>query len=151
MQRKKEIYRTGEKALTAAQVKQFLSKIGTIYDEAFFTLAITTGIRRDDIVNIKQCDFNSESGKLSFMEHKKDQILTLKLSDHAVQKLRQQVNITGRVKYLFPSPQNPQHHLSSRQAYNRFQKYLYAAGIESSPFTHSEQLALSSVRRMVGA
>jgi len=35
---------------------------------------------------------------------------------------------------LFPSPYNHKKHISGRQIYSRFQKYLNAAGIESKPF-----------------
>lgn len=141
MKHKKEVeytrrtgYRTGEKALTPREVEIFLSRIGTIYDEAFFTLAISTGIRRDDIVKIKQTDVDLDEMKISYFEHKKDRIRTVPINDRTAQKLRQHLNVIGKGTWLFPSPYDSKKHLSSRQAYNRFQNYLKICDIEPRPF-----------------
>lgn len=131
---KKERYLTGEKALTEKQVENFLLKIGTVYDEALFRLALTTGIRREDIVNIKQADVNLEAGTVSFYEHKKDRIRTVPIPESTAQKLRQHLAIIGKGTWLFPAPGDKKKHISSRQVYNRFQRYLKEAGIEPRPF-----------------
>ena len=51
-----------------------------------------------------------------------------------VQKLKQHLNIIGKSEWLFPSPYNTRKHISGKQIYNRFQKYLTAADIEYKPF-----------------
>jgi integrase len=134
MMHKSEVYRTGEKALTEKQVKAFLGKIATIYDDALFRLAVTTGIRREDIVAIKQANVDLDNYQLSFYEHKKKRIRVVPLSESVVQKLRQHLNVIGKGEWLFPSPYNSKKYISGRQVYNRFQNYLTAAGIEPKPF-----------------
>lgn len=131
---KTEIYKTGEKALTEKQVELFLSKIGTLYDEVLFRLAVNTGIRREDIVAIKQADLDLDNYQLSFYENKKRRIRTIPLNENMVQKLKQHLNIIGKNGWLFPSPYNHKKHISGKQIYNRFQNYLQSAGIESKPF-----------------
>ncbi|MEW6070264.1 MAG: site-specific integrase [Candidatus Thermoplasmatota archaeon] len=134
MIQKSEIYKTGEKALTEKQVNEFLSKIGTLYDEALFRVALSTGIRREDIVAIKQADVDIDNYQLSFYEHKKKRIRTVPLSESVAQKIRQHINVIGKNEWLFPSPYNSKQHITGKQVYNRFQSYLRAAGIEPRPF-----------------
>ena len=134
MKRNSEIYRTGEKALTEKQVELFLGKIGSLYDETLFRLALSTGIRREDIVSIKQADVDLNNYQISFYENKKRRIRTIPLNENVVQKLKQHLHVIGKGEWLFPSPYNHRKHISGRQIYSRFQKYLDAAGVESKPF-----------------
>ena len=134
MKQNSEIYRTGEKALTEKQVELFLGKIGSLYDETLFRLAICTGIRREDIVSIKQADVDLNNYQISLYENKKRRIRTIPLNENVVQKLKQHLHVIGKGEWLFPSPYNHRKHISGRQIYSRFQKYLVAAGVESKPF-----------------
>jgi integrase len=137
MEHKKESYAayvSGEKTLSEKEVELFLSKINTIYDEAFFRLAINTGMRRDDIVNVRQADVNLAERTVSYFERKKRRIRTVPISEATAQKLAQHIAVCGRREWLFPSPQDPKGHISSRQVYNRFQYHLKAAGLEPRPF-----------------
>jgi len=134
MKQNTEIYKTGEKALTEKQVELFLGKIGSLYDETLFRLALSTGIRREDIVSIKQTDVDLNNYQISFYENKKRRIRTIPLNESVVQKLKQHLHVIGKGEWLFPSPYNHRKHISGRQVYSRFQKYLTAAGVESKPF-----------------
>ena len=134
MKQNSETYKTGEKALTEKQVEAFLGKIGSLYDETLFRLALSTGIRREDIASIKQADVDLNNYQISFYENKKRRIRTIPLNENVVQKLKQHLHVIGKGMWLFPSPYNHRKHISGRQIYSRFQKYLDAAGIESKPF-----------------
>ena len=126
-------YRTGEKALTPGQVDTFLSVIDNITHEGLFRLAITAGLRRDDIIRVKQSDFYPDENKLLYTEKKKkNRIREIYLPDSTVKTLKQICNVYSSETYLFPGRSNG--HISSKTAYNLFQKYLKRAGIENKPF-----------------
>lgn len=134
MLQKSERFVSGEMALSEKEIERFLLAIDSLYDEALFRLAINTGMRREDIVNVRQIDVNLKERTVSYFEHKKDRIRIVPISDSTAQKLAQHLAVVGRGIWLFPSPQNPKKHISSRQVYNRFQHYLREAGLEPRPF-----------------
>lgn len=133
-------YRTGREALTASEVARLLSKIGNLEDELLISLAVATGIRREDIVSLLvsnvQFSEDGEGAKINFYESKKRRNWQVFISGNACKLLRQHLNIIGSSKWIFPARgrKGARGHMSGRTAYNIYQKYLRAAGISARPF-----------------
>lgn len=135
MKQKREIVcRTGEKALTKGQVEVLLAKVGNVSDYALLTLALDTGIRREDIVKIKRADVNLNDSKITFYESKKKRTRTISLGDRAKQSLEMWLNINTRSKWLFPSKYGDSKHITGKTAYNHLNRYLSVAGLPKRPF-----------------
>ncbi len=71
MMQKPEIRRSGQVALTPAEVQLLLSRVTHLEDEALLRLAMATGMRREDIVAVKLQDIDLGSGVVRFWETKK--------------------------------------------------------------------------------
>lgn len=130
-------FRTGRTSLSEAQVQTLLSVITDLEHSALIMLAIATGIRRGDIVRIKQKDFDHETRKLSFYESKKRRIRTIPVPPNVANILEMVKNANRKSIYMFPgsSEKKAGHgHLSDRNAYNILNKYLEKAGLDKRPF-----------------
>lgn len=125
-------YKTGRKSLTEPQVKKLLSVITDLKHLALFQVAISTGIRRSDIVSLKTGDFEQKTRKLSFYEQKKRRNRTVYLSDEVSTTLQMVINSEPKQDHFFPGSSNG--HMSSKTAYNILQKYLKKAELEQRPF-----------------
>jgi len=131
----RRVITSGEKALTIGAVEKLLDVINDIRDETLLRLAITGGLRREDIVKIFIKDIDFDNCAVTFYQHKKKNIHTVFLPDSTMLSLEKLIRVQKRLKspYLFPSSK-PKRHLSSRTAYNILQKYLKIAGLPSIPF-----------------
>lgn len=130
-------FKTGRKSLSEANVDALLSVITDLDHSALLMLALSTGIRRNDIVRIKQADFDHETRKLSFYESKKKRIHTVHVPPNVANVLEMVKTAHKKSVYLFPGnsdKKNGQGHISDRQAYNILNKYLERAGLEKRPF-----------------
>lgn len=127
---------SGEKALTASQVEKLLGVIDSIPDMAIFSLAIATGIRREDVVNIKRHDFNPVEATITFYEEKKNITRTVFIPDRTLQHLKMYMNSAGKTssEWLFPSPYDEKAHISGRHIYRRLNNYLTKADLPQRPF-----------------
>jgi len=67
-----EKYRSGEKALTREEYDKLLSVVDNLEDELLFRLAVSTGIRREDICNITTNNIDLIEKTILFHESKKD-------------------------------------------------------------------------------
>lgn len=65
-------YTTGEKALSQEEYDKLLSVITDLQDEVLIRLGVATGIRREDIVQIKVNNIDEREKSLLFHEAKKD-------------------------------------------------------------------------------
>lgn len=126
---------SGEKALTLAKVEKLLEAVNDIKPEALLRLAITGGIRREDIVKVLVKDIDVSGSSVTFYQHKKKNHHTVFLPSSTIRTLEKLVNVNKRLNtpYLFPAS-DPKKHISSRTAYNVLQKYLKVAGLPSIPF-----------------
>jgi integrase len=138
MQSHRERYfRTGRKSLTETDVNKLLSVITDLEHSALLQLAITAGIRRGDIVEIKQNNFDYETRKITFYEHKKRRTHTVYVPQNVANVIEMLKTANKGETYLFTGRADKKHgkgHLSSRQAYNIFNLYLKKAGLEKRPF-----------------
>lgn len=132
-----ESYRTGEHALTEEQVQRLLAAVEDFTELVFLKLAISTGIRRGDIVAIKWKEVDLENRRIQFYERKKDRIKDVYISQAMAQDLKRLQRIQDGEYYVFPGRSEVKYgkgHLSSRSAYDVLQRNLKAAGIEGRPF-----------------
>ena len=140
-------YKTGRDALTEKEVETLFSKITTFHDEVLLGMAISTGMRREDVVsielsNIKKVGTPSNDGfyfyEIAYWEKKRKRMWKTRLSGQIAQRLAQYINILPKnCRYLFPSKSLTlfrTKHLSSKTAYNIFQNYLTMAGLKRRPF-----------------
>ncbi len=130
-----EIRKSGQWALTPAEAELLFSVITHLENEALLSLAIATGMRREDIVAVKLQDLDLEAGLVRFWESKKRRSWRAWVGGHTAKILAQHIRKLPRgTPWLFPSPWDPKEHLSSRQAYNILQKWLRKAGLKERPF-----------------
>lgn len=132
----KQSYRTGEFALTPTNVDRFFEYVSDLHRLGLFQLAISGGIRREDIVAIKNDDIDVIGKKVSFNESKKKRIKTIPVSTTMINTLQMVMKINKQTNavYLFPRKKDSKKHISGRTAYNWFQEQLTLAGLKKRPF-----------------
>jgi integrase len=148
---KKDRYTTGEHALNKKEYQKLISVVDHLEDEVMIKLAISTGIRREDlchgtmkrkrvdkstkkaveyvvITGIKVSDIDFEEKKLSFLESKKNRIWEVPLSDDMLVLIRKLINSRGKnqSEYLIT--------YSGRTAHRKLQTYCDKARIPRRPF-----------------
>lgn len=123
---KSERYTTGEFALTRAEYDKLLAVIDDIEDELMLRLAVSTGLRREDLFAIKVADIDLEHAKLTFNESKKRRSRTIDLEDAVVLLIKKYLKTIVRRERLFS--------YVGRTGYNRFNRYCEKAGIPTRPF-----------------
>jgi integrase len=126
------VSRHKKESLTFEELQRVLSVCETLEDKALIELAVTTGIRREDIVNIELSNIDLERRTLTFWEEKKDRWWVVALEPEVAQTLQMFINQNPNRKLLFE--------FSGRTAYNRFQALLKKAGIK-------KHLAFHALRR----
>jgi integrase len=121
-------------SLSLTQAKHLLSSIPDLGDMVLIELAINCGLRRGDIVSVKQADIDFETRTLKFHEHKKNRIHTVPFSEKMSQSLAMWMRMNKKSQWLFPARQKNSNHISSRTAYNILQRCLERAGLPKRPF-----------------
>lgn len=132
--RLREKYRSGEKALTSEQVQAlFAIKDIPLIEEGLLRLAINGGMRREDVVSIRQSDVHEEGNKIIFYEKKKRRTWQVYVKDETIKTLHQIKEQYPSI-WMFPVV-NQKKHLSSKTAYNILQRNLKKIGINHNvPF-----------------
>ena len=135
----KEEYISGQHALDEKQVKTLLLTFDDIQEKALIALAVALGLRREDLVNIKRKDYDSQKKTLTYFEKKKKRTRSLRIpSQEAVQLLNMHLKTCRSSQWLFPSPKMTgiykNSHVSSRHVYDIFNEHLDIAGIDRRPF-----------------
>lgn len=139
MLQKRTRYTTGEKALSETEWKKLQEVIDNLEDEVLFKLAISAGIRREDIghspkknTGIRISDITelpNGTGKLKFTEHKKNRIHEVPLSKEMMRLIRLLVNSRDKANkspFLIT--------YSGRTCHRRLQEYCDKAQIPRRPF-----------------
>lgn len=130
-------YKTGRDALTSGEVEKLLNSFDSIQEKAIIQLAVSTGLRRVDVVNIKHNNLDLKKGTLTYYEHKKRRTRTINIpSNAAIHTLSMHLNSCKKSKWLFPSPLNTKEdkHISDRQIYDIFNEHLDIIKIKRRPF-----------------
>lgn len=139
MKPRSERYKAGEKALTIKQVQKLLLSFSNVQDKAIISLAVSTGLRRADIVEIKRKDYDPEKGTITFYENKKRRTRTVFIpSQETIQTLNMHLTTARPSPWLFPSPKVTgkfkNAHISDRHIYDIFNEHLAKVGIDPRPF-----------------
>lgn len=120
-------YRTGRDALTKSEYEKVLAVAGSFENILLIRLAVASGMRREDIVNVKIKDIDFSQNSMSFFEHKKDKIHMIFLAPDLMQ-------FIGNYLQTLPKGQTKLFDFCSKTAYNRFHELLERAGIRKRPF-----------------
>lgn len=135
---RREPRRAGERSLTVAEVDRLLVAVDRTDDDALLRLAISTGIRREDLVAVERAavDVGVDGGWVAYWESKKARERRVPLGGTTLLAVRRQLNaLRGvRTKWLFPSRRGPRGHLSGRAAWDILNRSLDRAGLERRPF-----------------
>lgn len=139
MLQKRTRYTTGEKALSQTEWEKLQEVIDNLEDEVLFKLAISAGIRREDIgyspkknSGIRLSDITempNGTGKLKFFEHKKNRIHEVPLSKEMMRLIKLLVNSRDKASkspFLIT--------YSGRTCHRRLQEYCDKAQIPRRPF-----------------
>jgi len=120
--------------LTEPQVLKLWDVIDNLFDEILFRLAISTGIRREDIVKIKWRDVDIYHGTVTYYESKKSRTRAVPIGGTTVLALKKYIVYLDKDQvWLFPGKKKGQH-LTGRTAYNKLQNHLRKAELPSRPF-----------------
>jgi integrase len=137
--KKEKTVRSGELALSEDEVDQVLSATDRMRDYHVIKLTVLTGMRRGDIVRVKWENLDSARNRLEYKEKKKgDGYHQAWLPDSYISELNrfQGHDDTNNI-WLFDGRNDKKYgqgHISSRTAYNIFERACNAAGIEPRRF-----------------
>ena len=116
-------------SLSIEEQERLLSVVETFEDLVLFKLALTTGIRREDIVNIEIGNVDLDNRVITFWESKKKRFWKVPIHKDVMPDLIRYMNSLPRgQKKLFT--------FTGRTAYNKLQKYLKKAGIKKDLSFH---------------
>lgn len=124
--RKPKPYRSN--SLSIEEQERLLSVTETFEDLVLLRLALSTGIRREDIARIEVGNIDLENRRLKFWESKRrwwEVPLTIEV--------RQEIE---RFLNTFPNGRKKLFDMTGRTAYNRLQKYLEKASIKKELSFH---------------
>lgn len=77
-------YKSGEKALSRKEYEKLIAVVDNTEDELLIKLAVTTGLRREDLCALKISNINLEDETLTFHESKKSRDRTIYLSPEII-------------------------------------------------------------------
>ena len=119
-------YRSGQKALTHKELDKLMEVIDNIEDELLIILAVTTGLRREDLCSVKTKNIDLQEGTLTFHESKKNKDRTIYLSPKAVTLISKFLKTQEKRDNLFS--------FCGRTAYRHFNYWCRIAKIPERPF-----------------
>lgn len=130
-------------SLNIEQQEKLLDNTLKYEDLALFKLALSTGIRREDIVNIEIANINFEERKLKFWQQKKKKYHTVPLTTSTVTELKRYLSLKDPTdRYLFK--------FSGRTAYNKLQRGLKEAGIGKKISFHDLRRSFTKTAKLKG-
>jgi len=118
--------KSGEQALTKSEWEKLKGVINSFEDELLIKMAITTGIRREDLVGIKIQNIVLPDASLTFHESKKNRDRSIALSPEIVQLISKYLKTIPKREYLFD--------FTGRTAWNKLDRLCKLAGIPERPF-----------------
>ena len=134
-------YKSGEKALSRKEYEKLISVIDNIEDELLIKMAVSTGIRREDLCNIKVSNINLNDGVLTFHEAKKNTDRPIYLNSDVVILIKKFLNTQEKREYLFS--------FTGRTAYRHLNHWCRVADIPERPF-HALRATCVKFCQMVG-
>jgi len=135
---KKSSNTSGEHALNEEQVRKLIDNCPELEHATLLSLAVTTGMRRSDIVRVKVDNIDINENKIAYKEMKKnDRIVVVSIPQRTTAMIQRWLNVRDiDSDYLFPAKQSNSStgHISGRTAYNILQRNLDRVGLEQRPF-----------------
>jgi integrase len=130
-----DVRHAGSVALTPDEVRRLLAPIDRLEERALLELAVTTGVRREDIVAVPLEGLDLDAGMLGFYESKKRRTRKIPIDPTCLVTLRSYVRVLPKgERWLFPSPRRMGRHQTGRFAWSIFNRWLGAAGLSPRPF-----------------
>jgi len=130
--------KSGTLALSEKEVEKLLLSIGNLRDKVLISLAIATGLRREDIVGILKKDVDLKHNTITYYEKKKKRTRTVPIGNKMSNLLEMYLHtLDTKNPWLFPSPKKGKYaksHMSGRQAYDIFNEALDKIGLKRRPF-----------------
>jgi len=109
------LLRKVKESLTFGELQILIDACETLEEKAVIEIAVSTGIRRHDIVNIEINRIELDNRRIVFWEEKKDRIWMVAISPELVQTLRMYIRTLPKdQRFLFK--------FSDRTLYNRLQE-----------------------------
>jgi len=124
-------YKSGEKALTRQEYEKLIAVITDLQDELLIKLAVATGIRREDLTNIRCDNIHLTDAKLMYWEAKKSRDRTIDLPESVCILIKKFYNELGREKL---KKRDLLFDFCGRTAYRHFNEWCVVAGIPERPF-----------------
>lgn len=119
-------YKSGEKALSRKEYEKLIGVIDNLQDELLIKMAISTGLRREDLCNVRVGNLNLNDGILTFHEAKKGLDRSIYLDSELILLIKKYLNTQTDRDKLFS--------FSGRTAYRHLNKWCVVAGIPERPF-----------------
>lgn len=119
-------YTSGQKALSKKEYEKLITVIDNIEDELLIKLAITTGLRREDLCNIMIKNIDLAEGRLTFHEQKKKLDRSIYLLPEMVQLIKKFIKTQEKRDTLFS--------FTGRTAYRHLNHWCVVAEIPERPF-----------------
>lgn len=126
MKLKSDRYKSGEKALSRKEYEKLISVIDNIGDELLIKMALTTGLRREDLCNVRIDNININDGLMTFHESKKNTDRSIYLNPDVILLIKKYLNTQDKRDKLFP--------FSGRTAYRHLNQWCRIAEIPERPF-----------------
>jgi integrase len=130
-------------SLNLEEIQKLLQVTDRVDVRALFMLALSTGIRREDIVDINVRDVDLEQGHIDFREEKKDRDHRVFLEPQVATALKMYIN-------TLPKGQEKLFDFTGRTAYNYLQKYLKKAGIKKHLRFHDLRTTFIRISKRMG-
>ncbi len=135
MSASREAYKTGRDALTEDEVQRLLQHARTFEAHLLLSLAVSTGIRREDLVAVQLHDVDPETGSIGFWESKKRRPWRVVVGGETLRLLKRwEETLPNGTQYLFPGHGHGVKHVSGKTAWNVLDRTLKAAGLKPRPF-----------------
>ena len=138
-----EVLKKVRESLTFSELQLVIIHCNTLEEKALIELAVSTGIRREDIVNIELSRIDLKDQKLIFWEEKKDRLWMVGLPIEVVQTLKMYI-------HTLPSNQRFLFNFSGRTAYNKLQRILQRACINKHIAFHDLRRTFIRLSKRMG-
>lgn len=122
----------GKYSFTEKEINKLLEKIGNLEDEVLIRVAVSNGLRRQDIARLKVKNIDLDNKELTFWEHKKRRWKTVPMSESLKKHLAMYINtLDKKQEHLFSFGKSK---YGDKTAYNRLHALCERAGIRTRPF-----------------
>lgn len=119
-------YKTGEKALTRKEYEKLIGCIDNLQDELLIKLTVSSGLRREDVCQVRIGNIDLDNGILTFREHKKRKDRSIHLNPDVLLLIKKYLKTQDKRERLFT--------FTGRTAYNRLNHWCRIADIPERPF-----------------